>query len=328
LFLAIVVLSAFIIKPFLIPVLTSFILAYLFYPINKWLNGKIKRKNISALIVSLIIILIIIIPLSFMLFEVSKEANVGYIVLKQKISKGTLFDVNCEDGLICSGVNKLKEYTNEQQVRFYLEDSLKTASTKIAQGAISFIFSLPKRLLDVLLTFFIIFFLLRDGETIVKKIEKTTPLKQSVKNKIFSQMHEVTRAIIHGFFLMAVLQGIIGAITFSLFGITSPIIWGIVIAILAFIPFIGSMIIWIPAAAIKLAGGSIGAAIGITIGGLIMSTLDTFIKPKIVGDKAAIHPVIIMLGFLGGLSLLGPIGIIVGPLILALLITFIKLYKE
>lgn len=321
-----VILAIFVVKPFLVPLLTSLVLAYIFHPVYKWLNMKIKRKTISALIVSLIIILLISIPLGFVLWNVSKEANVSYIVLKQKISKGTLFDIECKEGVVCRGITRLRDWTREPDVRFYMEDSLKEVATRVAEGAIKFAFSLPKRLLDIFLTFFIVFFLLMDGEDIVDRIEKATPLKRKTKEKIFKQMHEVTRAIIYGFFVMAIIQGIIGAIVFSIFGMTSPILWGIVIVIMAFIPFIGPFMIWVPAALVKFFGGSIWSAIGIAVGGIIISSIDTFIKPKVVGDKANIHPILIILGFLGGISLFGIIGLIIGPLILALLITFIKMY--
>jgi len=305
-------------------ILSSCILAYLFYPVYEGINKKIKKKAVSALIVSVIIILIIIVPLSFMLFEISKESNVSYIVLKQKIAKGTLFEISCEDGLICSGVNKFAEFMKNPEVKFYLEDSLKELSTRVAKGAISFIVSIPKMILDIFITFFMVFFLLKDGEDIVKKFEKATPLNKKLKDRIFTQMHEITRAIIYGFFLLAVVQGIIGAITFSLFGVGSPIIWGVVITILALIPFVGAFLIWMPIALMTFFNGSLGAAIGITIGGVIMSSIDTFLKPKIVGNKANIHPILILLGFLGGIALLGPIGVIIGPLILSLLVTFVE----
>ena len=323
-----VFLAVLLIYPYLTAVLTSLILAYIFYPVYKWLNKRLKKENLSATIVSILIVLLITIPLGFVLFEVSKEANVGYIILKQKISRGTLFDVDCEDGFVCTGINKLEEFTTQPEARFYMEDSLQRAATFVAENAFKFIFSIPKRILDIFLTFFIVFFLLRDGEKIIKKLEKAVPLRKAQRAKIFKQMHEVTRAIIYGFFVIAIVEGTIGALTFYLFGVTSPIIWGMVIAILALIPFIGAAIIWVPVVIIQLFNGAVGPAIGITVGGLIISSIDTFIKPKIVGQKAAIHPILIILGFLGGISLFGIIGIIVGPLILALLVTFFRMYKK
>ena len=110
------------------------------------------------------------------------------------------------------------------------------------------------------------------------------------------------------------------AFTFFIFGVSSPIIWGLIIAFLAFVPFIGGALIWIPAVLIKVLNGKPKIAFGIAIGGLVISYIDTFIRPRIIGSKAAIHPAIILLGLLGGLKLMGIPGIIIGPIILSLLL--------
>ena len=141
-------------------------------------------------------------------------------------------------------------------------------------------------------------------------------------------MHEVTRAIIYGFFLVALLQGVIMAGTFYFADVTSPILWGVVVGLLALVPIIGGAVVWIPAMLIKFAGGSSGDAIAIAIGGIIVSSIDTFLKPKIVGDKASIHPILIVLGILGGISVFGFAGIIIGPLILALVVTSVQMYVK
>jgi len=177
-------------------------------------------------------------------------------------------------------------------------------------------------------TVFLLILLLIQGSTMVKRVEKSLPVKKAHQDKIIKKFHEGIHAIIHGFFIIAILEGVIGAITFWLFGVSSPIIWGSVIAFLAFVPFIGGAFIWVPAVIIKFSNGMIGPAIGIVIGGLIISYIDTFVKPKVIGDKAEINPAIILLGLLGGLKLIGIIGIIIGPIILSLLVMFIKTFAK
>lgn len=320
-FAVIIVLSAIIVGSYLTPVLTSLILAYIFYPVYNWIFGKTKRKNLSALIVSVLIILLIVIPLSFVLFQLVKEVNVGYILVKQKLATSSL------DGGVFSGAfNFIEDIMKKPEFQFYTQQSLEKAFSNISQGALSFIFSIPARILDIILTFFFTFFLLRDGKEMVKKIEEKFPLKKSHKKDIMKQTHAVIRAIIYGFFVIAIIEGIIGGVAFAIFGVSSPIVWGIVIAFLTFVPFVGAAVIWIPAVILQFFNGRIWPAIGILIAGLIIAYIDTFIKPKTIGDKASVHPAIILLGLLGGLKLLGFIGIIIGPIILSLLFLFIKMY--
>ncbi|MBW2996540.1 AI-2E family transporter [Candidatus Woesearchaeota archaeon] len=314
-FVLIVVLAVVLVLPFITPILTSFILAYIFYPFYKWLARKTKRKNISALIISIILILLLVIPVSFTLYQLTREANIGYVVIKQKLAGSSITEY-------------FKEITGRPEVKAYIENSFNKLSSQLTEGIFNFIFTVPARLLDILLTFFFTFFLLRDGANIVKKIEKKIPLKEKHKKEMIGQVNGVIYAIINGFFVIAIIQGVIGALTFKLFGVASPVTWGILIALLAFVPFLGAALIWIPAAIIQAFHGSWINMIGITIGGLIISYIDTFLKPKIIGDKAEIHPAIILIGLLGGLKLLGIIGIIIGPIILSLFFLFIDFLSK
>ncbi|MBR9692155.1 AI-2E family transporter [Candidatus Woesearchaeota archaeon] len=323
----IIVLAIMIILPFLTPILTSFILAYIFYPIYKWLNKKIKRKNIAALIVSLILILLLVVPISFILFNLSREASVGFIILKQKVLKPGLFEGRCE-GLLCSVFGYFKDITGRPEVKFYIEDSFKKISSQVAESTFNFAFSLPARIVEILLTFFFTFFLLRDGPDIVKRIEKAVPLKEKDKKEIIEQIHDVIYAVIYGFFVIAIIEGALGAITFKFFGVASPITWGIIIAFLTFVPFIGAAVIWVPAMIIQIMNGSIGNAVGILVGGSIIAYIDTFIKPRVIGGRAAIHPAITLIGLLGGLKLIGFVGIIIGPIVLSLFILLVRMLSN
>lgn len=317
-----------IIRPYLIPVLTSAVLAYIFYPLYGWLDKKIKRPNVSAAIVSILIILLVLIPISLLLFRLSKEANVSYILIKERIITGRIFDIECKgDGFYCDTMRGLRSFMQRPTTKFYLEDGLKKVTVFVAEGAFNFVVSIPKRLLDVFITFFLTFFLFRDGKKFVNAVEKAAPLKKTFRVKIFKRLHELTRAIIYGIFVIAVVEGILAAITFKLFDVSSPVLWGLVVFILALLPVIGGAVIWVPAMLIKFYAGEPWLGIGILVGGTIISSIDTFLKPKVIGDKAKVHPMLIILGVLGGISLFSLIGVIIGPLILVLLITVIKMSR-
>ncbi|MEE9525220.1 MAG: AI-2E family transporter [Candidatus Woesearchaeota archaeon] len=313
LFALIVILAILLVYPFIIPLLTSLILAYIFYPIYTWLREKTKRKNLSALLVSVILILILVIPMGFIMYQVTKEINVGYVILKQKLAGSTIPEF-------------LSEVTGRPEVQYYIEDGFAKLSSKLTEGTLQFVFTVPTRLFELMLTFFFTFFLLKDGPAVVAKIEKNIPLRKIQKEEILTQIHGTVYAIIFGFFVMALTQGIIGAVTFKLFGVASPVFWGIVIAFLTFVPFIGGTIIWIPAAIIQGFHGQWFNVVGLTVGGIIITYVDTLIKPKMIGDKADIHPAIILIGLLGGLKLLGIVGIIIGPIILSLFVMFVKTF--
>ncbi len=100
-------------------------------------------------------------------------------------------------------------------------------------------------------------------------------------------------------------------------------------AVLAMIPFTGTMVIWLPAGIVALLNQDYFSGIGIIIWGtLFVSSIDNFIRPKVIGNKAKIHPVVILLGLLGGLSLFGFIGIFVGPIVLSIILGLLNELKK
>ncbi len=183
---------------------------------------------------------------------------------------------------------------------------------------------------------FVMFFLFRDGKILVNKIERIMPLKSKHRKHVFKKLNDMTYAVVYGSIIIAIIQGTLGGIGFLIFGLPSPLLFGVVMIFASLIPYIGSSIIWFPAALILIFNGYINLETTPIIKGIllilygifIVGTIDNVLKPKIIGDKGGLHPVLVLLGVVGGLSFLGFIGIIVGPIILAMLVTFIKIYEE
>jgi len=128
----------------------------------------------------------------------------------------------------------------------------------------------------------------------------------------------------------------LGALGFFIFGISSPILWGVIMALLALIPVVGTGLVWIPASAILVLDGMFQNSNSLIFKGvalfvyclIFVGSLDNIIRPKLMSGRAKIHPVFILLGSLGGLFLFGPLGIIFGPLVLSLVVVLVELYKS
>ncbi len=324
------------IKPFIATLLGSVLLSYLFYPWYKWLQKKIKNKNAAALIILFIIIILLLAPLFFVLNTLTKEAYVSYLTSKQKIlSIGDTLK-NCpEENALCGFVSYIGDFLDDPKVKYHLQNTVEKVTSYVIDGASNLVFSIPKFILKFFVMMFAIFYLFKDGPKIMDNLRRVLPLRDVYKRHLFEKFGKTTFAIVYGYIVVAVIQGILGGIGFFIFGITSPIIWGIIMIFAALIPFIGTAVVWLPAALFKLIGGiSAGSTVEITAGALfilygtiIISGLDNIIRPKIIGNKAKVHPVIILVGVLGGLYLFGPVGVIIGPLMLALFVTFIKAYE-
>ena len=162
------------------------------------------------------------------------------------------------------------------------------------------------------------------------------PLKSKYRKHVFKKLNDMAYAVIYGSIIIAIIQGALGGIGFLMFGLPSPILWGIVMMFASLIPYVGSSLIWLPASLILIFSGYVNSDSTLMVKGIlfilygvfIIGTIDNILKPKIIGDKGGLHPVLVLLGVVGGLNLLGFIGVIIGPIVLAMLVTFIGIYEE
>lgn len=326
--------SFLVLRPFLLTIISAALLAYIFYPLYKKIAEKTKMKRISSLIVTLLILVIILFPIVFVANTLTREAYSSYIVMKQRFQEETLFNLDCEQpSLLCS----LSSYMSPDS-RFgeYLTDVIRKASSYIITSTSNFVLSIPGRFLEFFVLLFIIYYLFIDGKQLMDKIWSLLPIKHSHKKNIKKRVSGVTYAVVFGYILTALVQGFVAGIGYFIVGLTSPVLWAIVTALVSLLPFLGSAIVWLPISLYLFINGilgsnnlMIGKGIGLFLYGIfIISSIDNIIRPKIIGGKAKVHPALVLIGVLGGLIAFGFIGVLLGPLILVILTTFIGIYKE
>lgn len=325
-----------VIRPFIASLLGSIFLAYLFHPLYRWLNKRIKIKSLCALIVSLVVIILLISPLFFVLNTLTREAYVTYLTSKQKILGMGVVLKNCPEGNpFCGVIAPLGNFLDDPKVKYHLQNAVEKVTSYVIDTASNLVFSIPRFVLNFFVMIFVMFYLFKDGPSIIANLKRVLPLKEVYKRHLFEKFGKTTFAIVYGHTVVAIIQGIVGGIGFFIFGVNSPVIWGIVMIFAALVPFIGTGLIWFPPAFINLLNGvstgdkalTIGGVLFILYGLIIISSLDNVLRPKIIGNKAKVHPVLVLVGVLGGVYLLGFVGLFVGPLILALFVTFIKAYE-
>lgn len=338
----IVLLSFLIVKPLINVFLWSFILSYLFYPLYVFLNRHIRRPTLSSLLTVLIMVLVVTVPFFMIVRGISAEVFTFYTQARAEVSNGqislTALTSSCaqDSSFLCDGIRSLDTWTHT----LLPEELMKQVSSKLVSAslniAIAFILNVPSMLFHIAIAFFITFFLLRDWEKFRKSVYEFVPFKSADMEKILHRINTMTHSILFASILVAFIQAILGMIGFWVVGFQSPILLGAIMGFFALIPVGGTGIIWLPAS-LYLAGKGmllgtdlyIYQGIGLFLYGLlIISTLDNFLRPKLAGDAAKIHPVVIIAGVIGGVSLFGFVGIFVGPVILSLLITFVTLAIE
>lgn len=299
LFVLVLILSFVVVQPFIISFLSGLVLAYLFYPIYKKLNSKIRNDTISAFLMVTALCAIVLVPSYFAIDLLVKES----LLLFSKLSTSSLPILQSFSPII---------------------DKI----TPLLFGkAPELVLTIPYFLLNLFITLFILFYFFKDGDLILEKIEEIIPLNRKDKNLFIDEFKNITHAVVYGMLLTGVLQALAIIIAFYIFGVSSPFLWGFVVLIFSILPGLGPAIVWIPAAALKYLDGNNFAALGIAlIGILIITPIEFFLKPKLTGDKSKLHPIVILLGVLGGIKLMGFIGVVFGPWILAIFATFVKAY--
>lgn len=305
-FLVIIAISIYVILPFLTAMVAAAIIVYVFYPEFKKLNKRIKNRSLCSLIMVIIILLIIIIPLFFIINALFIEAANFYQSVK-------IVDLTPLSEVV-------SRFTGEDvDVNLYVKDAVGAVVSFIVRSASDFFFSLPQKVLIVFITIFIMYYFFKDGDKLVDLIGRLFPVHSDHKNELLSEFNKVVYATIYGVLVSAVVQGLIGTLGLVIFDVSSPIIWGSIMVLTAMIPFIGTWIIWLPAAIIKISHGDLFNGVGLLLYGiLLVSTIDNFIKPKLISGRSKIHPILIILGVFGGLKAFGVIGIMIGPLLLGI----------
>ena len=328
LFVILVFLSYLVLEPFLLSIFVGALLAYITYPIYKRLDSRIKSPTLGALLICILVLIVIIIPSIFFVNGLIQESYSIYILSKQKLSIGLFSD--CQN----SFCQMIKSFSNDPQINYQFQEGFKSVTTWVIQKGSAFLVSIPAILLNLFVMFFTLFYFLKEGTFFINNIFHYIGMRKKRYLKIIGRLKEVIHSIIYGYLLVALMQGFFGTVGFFIFGVSSPLFWGAMMAILALIPFIGTGVIWVPAAVIIFLQGIfqdtnilVYKGIGLFVFCFIfVSSLDNFIRPKLIGDRAKIHPAIIMVGIFGGIVMVGPIGLVVGPLILSLTAIIIQEY--
>lgn len=318
------------VRMFLVPVVLAAVFTTIFYPMYEWLTRKFGgRGGIAAFVCCLLLLLAVILPILGVAHLVTLEAIDVYhsvqVKVKDMAAKG-------QDGLL----GQLRSYRwfgqwglDKIDWRASLEDAAKTAGS-FAAVLISKTSSGTLQLLVLLFTtLFTMFYFFRDGKSLLRKVRYLIPLERKYKNAIAARFSSVARATVKGTLLIALVQGSLAGLTLWIFGVGSPFLWGVVATLSAIIPLVGAWLVLYPAAFIQMATGHMGNGIGILIVTVVVIVnVDNLLRPRLVGQGAGMHDLMVFFSTLGGIALFGAMGFIVGPMIAALFLTLLDIYGE
>ncbi|MST04305.1 MAG: AI-2E family transporter [Candidatus Pacebacteria bacterium] len=307
---------------FLAPLVIGALLAGIFTPLNNFISKKFKEgSNIPSLISTVLVALIIILPFITILSLLFQETQ-GFL---EKIKTADFYE---NDKAIQYVANKLNVGT-EDLFSSQILPTVKNVGEFITKNIATFLSNAANLIINFFLLLLTIFYMLKDGKKLSKFLIEASPLEKSEEMNLYKTFKESGRAVLYGNLITAGIQGFLGGLGFLMFGISSPVLWGFVMAFFAFIPMLGPYLVFVPAAIYMFLNGNIWVAIAFMAYNIvIVSSVDNVLKPKLIGDKMKIHPLFILISVLGGIKIFGIIGLVYGPLIASIFISLIKNYID
>ncbi len=321
----------YLLRPFTYPILWAAIIAGIFYPLYKRIRSRINRPNLAALLSVVIIFFIIIIPVVILSSLILKESLDVYTSL-----------INNQDSLINASKNIINWIQNNPILDVLkidkeaiiskitnITDVARTVATLVFAGLKNFTVNSVTFVVMSIIMFYTLFFFLRDGEKILRRLAHLSPLGEKHEEAMYTKFTSTARAVLKGTLIIGGIQGLLLGMLFYTVGIEGPLIWGIIGMLLSIIPGFGSYFIWLPAAFIMFALGNIWQGVLILIiGGFVISLIDNFLRPILVGKDTQMHPLLIFLSTFGGLAIFNISGFILGPIIAALFLSLWEMYEQ
>jgi predicted PurR-regulated permease PerM len=318
--------------PFLSILVLAMVVTGIFRPIYSAIarSGTV-RPSLASFLTCIIIFCILFIPIVFFVGILSREAYGLYLAARDAMISQQL--TNLLQG------SRLLELANAGLANFNVEitgEELNQYVSEIARFTGLFLYNQARAIASNMLAFVInfflmllvIFYMLIDGPRLISFIMDLSPLPNNQDEILLDKFKEMAGAILIGNGLGGLIQGIIGGVVFSIFGLASPFLWGVIMGLLAFLPIIGIGLVFIPAAIFLFLKGRIAASIFFLVFYIILSWgVEYLFKPKLVGQRVKMHTLLVFLAIIGGLKLFGILGIIYGPLVITAFLTLTDIYR-
>jgi len=323
-----------ILRPFLGPILWALLLAFLLFPWYRKLCRKLKgRRGLAALLLTAGVTLGIVVPVAMLGTAFAGQAaalmdRVSEIATRYRIARPQdILRLPVLDGVV-QWISDRIPVTAEQVQAWIVQGARQALAFVAASSRFVFLGALGV-VVGLTLMLFVLYFFFRDGEEIARRAVRLIPLDAERKRRLVKHLSEVTRAVVFGSLLTALVQGTLVGIAFAVAGLPSPIVFGVLASAASLIPFVGTALVWLPGAVVLAAQGKWGWAIFLLVWGIVVVGLsDNLLRPLFISGRAEIAALPVFIGVIGGLAAFGTIGLFLGPLVIALVLALIRFAEE
>jgi len=321
-----------ILTPFVGPLIWAVFLAFLLQPAHLRLTRYLRnRPEWSALVLTLLTLILFLGPLTAL--SATFAAQVGDLVHSLRATladQAHLLDLT-QMPWVQAGLDRLEGLfgIDTAQVRGWIEQGASQVLQWLAGFGSKVFLGALGSMLGFVLMMFMLFFFIRDGQAMFNSARELIPMTEAYKERLFEHLAAVTRAMVLGTGLTALIQGTLVGIAFLIVGLPSSLVFAVIAVLTSLLPFGGTALVWAPAALVLASQGRWGATIFMLIWGVVLvSLVDNVVRPMLVSGRANVGTLTIFIGVMGGLAAFGAIGLFLGPVVLALIIALIRFLLE
>jgi predicted PurR-regulated permease PerM len=309
-------------RPFVPAVTWAVVLAVIAHPLHERILTRLQWPNVAAGLAVIAVTLVIALPAAVLVREVGNEA-VASADAARKLLDGERWR------------RTMDQFPYLAPAREWIErevdvgSQVKQASGGVAQSVGNVLANAIEFGVTVLITFFMLFFFLRDKWHILETIQGLVPLARAETAQVVHKVRDMIGAVVYGTLSVALVQGALGAVIFWWLDLPSPLLWGSMMALLAVLPIFGAALIWGPAAVFLLLDGHWEKALVLAAwGSFVIGLIDNILIPMLMKNRLHMHTVPVFIAAMGGLLAFGATGIVLGPLVLAVAIALIDVWKR
>lgn len=318
LMLILIVVLALIAQPFVPALVWSLTLAVMFAPVERRLRARTGSPSLAAAITLLLAAIMVVIPVTLVASALLREIIAGAQTYGALFSPAALRQAWPEAAAFLGRFDQW----------FELEQVVQFATTRLGEFSGQVVQQSASGLVTLLLTFYFLFYLLRDKASALAALQRLVPLNAAEFHELVAKTSQTVFASVYATAAVAALQGLLGGLMFWVLDLPAPIFWGVVMGLLAIVPFLGAFVVWVPAALGLALAGDWGSAVVLTVWGtLVVGLIDNIVYPILVGQRLSLHPMVSFIAIIGGLVLFGAHGIVLGPLVVALAQALLHIWR-
>lgn len=314
-----------IISPFLVPLVWSAVLAIFFSPLYVNLKKRLS-PTWAALATTLAVTILLIVPVLLILLYATREALDSSARIQSMVGNGVNLVPN-------HAMAWVRGHLPESAQNMDIIGPLRQATEKVAAYLASSVGALLKNAFSFVMNLFILlfalFFMFRDGESILRGVRHLMPFEKELQDSMLQESGDLIIASVAVALLIALIQGFLGGVAFSLTGLPTPVFMAVLIGFFSIVPVVGSALIWFPAAVWLAIQGHWGRALAVLIicGG-VAGVADNLVRPLLLRNRTRLNDLLLFISILGGLEVFGLLGLIVGPTVVAAALGVLRAYMD